>query len=131
MTTSTQISHVNLQYSHTLGRGEAYGPGFTYPVFMARGEGDLMYVLCRASEYAPQGTRITVCTVDEEYVNAFARGVPNQGPHVFNFEDGSLVWPTAPEPAAGGHPTWHCELPAVGPQGVTSGLVGDGNGKEG
>ena len=94
MTTSTQISHVNLQYSHTLGRGEAYGPGFTYPVFMARGEGDLMYVLCRASEYAPQGTRITVCTVDEEYVNAFARGVPNQGPHVFNFEDGSLVWPT-------------------------------------
>jgi DNA-binding beta-propeller fold protein YncE len=62
---------------------------------MARGEGDLMYVLCRSSEYAPQGTRITVCTVGEEYVTAFARGVPQQGPHEFNFDDGSLVWPTS------------------------------------
>ena len=52
-------------------------------------------MLCRASEYRPEGTRITVCTVDEEYVTAFARGVPHQGPHEFNFDDGSLVWPTA------------------------------------
>ena len=44
-----------------------------HPVFVARGEGDLLYVLCRASEYRPEGTRITVCTVDEEYVTAFAR----------------------------------------------------------
>jgi len=90
----TQITHVNLQYSHTIGRGEQFGPGFTQPVFVARGEDDLMYVLCRASEYRPEGTRITVCTVGEEYVTAFARGVPQQGPHEFNFEDGSLVWPT-------------------------------------
>jgi DNA-binding beta-propeller fold protein YncE len=61
---------------------------------MARGEDDLMYVLCRSSEYRPEGTRIAVCTVDEEYVNVFARGVPQQGPHEYNFEDGSLVWPT-------------------------------------
>jgi len=40
-----QITHVNLQYSHTIGRGEQFGPGFTQPVFMARGEDDLMYVL--------------------------------------------------------------------------------------
>jgi DNA-binding beta-propeller fold protein YncE len=33
--------------------------------------------------------------VDEEYVTAFARGVSSQGPHEFNFDDGSLVWPTA------------------------------------
>ena len=90
-----QITHVNLQYSHTIGRGEQFGPGFTQPVFMARGADDLMYVLCRASEYRPEGTRITVCTVDEEYVTAFARGVPAQGPHEYNFDDGSLVWPTA------------------------------------
>lgn len=54
-----------------------------------------MYVLCRATEYAPHGTRVTVCTVEEEYINAFARGVPQQGMHVFNPDDGSLVWPTA------------------------------------
>lgn len=89
------ISSVNLQYDHTIGRGEQFGPGFTQPVFAARGEGDALYVLCRASEYRPEGTRITVCTVDEEYITAFARGVPAQGPHEFSFDDGSLVWPTA------------------------------------
>jgi len=88
-------SHINIQYGYTIGRGEQFGPGFSTPVFAARGEGDLLYVLCRASEYRPEGTRITVCTVDEEYVTTFARGVPNQGPHEFSFDDGSLVWPTA------------------------------------
>jgi DNA-binding beta-propeller fold protein YncE len=56
----------------------------------------MLYVLCRGSEYRPEGTRITVLTLDdEEYVTAFARGVIAQGPHAFNFDDGSLVWPTA------------------------------------
>jgi DNA-binding beta-propeller fold protein YncE len=89
------LSHVNVQYAYTIGRGEQFGPGFTSPVFVARGEGDLLYVLCRGSEYRPEGTRITVCTVDEEYITAFARGVPQQGPHEYNFDDGSLVWPTS------------------------------------
>jgi len=89
------VSSINVQYGYTIGRGEQFGPGFSTPVFAARGEGDLLYVLCRASEYRPEGTRITVCTVDEEYVTTFARGVPNQGPHEFSFDDGSLVWPTA------------------------------------
>ena len=91
----TAASSINVQYGYTIGRGEQFGPGFSTPVFAARGEGDLLYVLCRASEYRPEGTRITVCTVDEEYVTAFARGVPSQGPHEFSFDDGSLVWPTA------------------------------------
>jgi len=89
------LSHVNVQYGYTIGRGEQFGPGFTSPVFVARGEGDLLYVVCRGSEYRPEGTRITVCTVDEEYITTFARGVPQQGPHEYNFDDGSLVWPTA------------------------------------
>ena len=72
---TTKISHVQLQYSHTIGRGEQFGPGFSYPMNVARGEGDLMYVLCRSSEYRPEGTRVAVCTTDEEYVTAFARGV--------------------------------------------------------
>jgi DNA-binding beta-propeller fold protein YncE len=53
-----------------------------------------MYVLCRGSEFRPEGVRVTVCTTDEEYVSTFARGVNYQGPHEFNQEDGSLVWPT-------------------------------------
>ena len=101
--TTTQISHVQLQYSHTIGRGEQFGPGFTYPVHMARGADDLMYVLCRSQEYRPEGTRITVCTVGEEYINVFARGVPQQGPHEYNFEDGSLVWPVCVAVASDGN----------------------------
>jgi DNA-binding beta-propeller fold protein YncE len=90
----TEISHINVQYSKTIGRGEQFGPGFTYPIFVARGKEGVMYVLCRSSEYRPEGTRITVCTTDEEYISAFARGVAQQGPHEYNFGDGSLVWPT-------------------------------------
>jgi DNA-binding beta-propeller fold protein YncE len=92
----TVASSVILKYDKTIGRGEQFGPGFTSPIFAARGAGDLLYVICRGSEYRPEGTRITVLTVDdEEYVTAFARGVAAQGPHEFNFDDGSLVWPTA------------------------------------
>ena len=54
-------------------------------------------------EYRPEGTRITVCTVDEEYVNAFARGVAQQGPHEYNFDDGSLVWPVSVAVASNGN----------------------------
>jgi len=90
----TEISHINVQYRKTIGRGEQFGPGFNYPVFVARGKEGVMYVLCRGSEYRPEGVRVTVCTVDDEYISAFARGVSQQGPHEYNMDDGSLVWPT-------------------------------------
>ncbi|MCH7736896.1 MAG: NHL repeat-containing protein [Chloroflexi bacterium] len=91
---TTEISHINVQYRKTIGRGEQFGPGFTYPIFVARGKEGVMYVLCRSSEYRPEGTRVTVCTTDEEFISTFARGVAQQGPHEYNFDDGSLVWPT-------------------------------------
>ena len=90
-----EISYMNVEYSHTIGRGEQFGLRFTQPVFIARGEGDLMYVLCRGSEYRPEGMRIIVCTVGGEYVTAFARGVSQHGLHEVNLEDGSLAWPTS------------------------------------
>ena len=74
----TAVSYVNLQYDYTIGRGEQFGRGFPprclSPVVRA--------TCCTCSvvpQYRPEGTRITVCTVDEEYVTAFARGVPAQG----------------------------------------------------
>src|SRR5437899_12447069 len=91
----TAASSINIQYGYTIGRGEQFGPGFSTPVFAARGEGDLLYVLCRASEYRPEGTRISVCSVFEEYVTTFARGVPNQAPHAFSLRDGPRVWSSA------------------------------------
>ncbi len=95
VTMATQTIGITFQYSHTIGRGEFSGPGFRNPVAMARGEDDTMYVVNRSYEYRPDGKRITVCTVDEDYVGEFARGVHTAGETEENENDGSLIWPTA------------------------------------
>ena len=92
---TTEISHINVQYTKTIGRGEQFGPGFTYPTYVARGKEGIMYVLCRGTEFRPEGVRVVVCTTDEEYISVFARGIDYQGPHAHNMDDGSLVWPTS------------------------------------
>ena len=71
----TQIHPVQLQYSHTIGRAEFSGPGFRAPVGIARGADDRLYVLNRSYEGRPDGKRITICTVGEEYISEFGRGV--------------------------------------------------------
>ena len=95
MPTPTEISHINVQYKKTIGRGEQFGPGFTYPIYVARGKEGIMYVLCRGTEFRPEGVRVVVCTTEEEYISVFARGIDYQGPHAHNMDDGSLVWPTS------------------------------------
>ena len=92
---TTEISHINVQYTKTIGRGEQFGPGFTYPIYVARGKDGIMYVLCRGTEFRPEGVRGGVCTTDEEYISVFARGIDYQGPHEHNMDDGALVWPTS------------------------------------
>ena len=91
----TAITHVTFQYSHTIGRSELFGTGFLLPVAVARGEGDLMYVVSRSYEHYPEALRVTVCTVGEDLVSEFARGAPETGPHEFPPADGSFVWPTS------------------------------------
>ena len=54
-----------------------------------------MYVISRAFEYRPDGMRITVCTVGEEFVAEFARGTPEIGRHSYSPADGSMAWPTS------------------------------------
>ena len=92
---ATQTIGITFQYSHTIGRGEFSGPGFRNPVAMARGEDDTMYIVNRSYEYRPDGKRITICTVDEDYVGEFARGVHTAGETEENENDGSLIWPTS------------------------------------
>ena len=70
---TTQTLSITLQYDHTIGRAEFSGPGFRNPVAMARGEDDTMYVVSRSYEYRPDGKRITICTVDEDYIGEFNR----------------------------------------------------------
>ena len=88
----TQTLGVTFRYSHTIGRGETSGTGFSYPVAMARGEDDLMYVLSRSYEGRPDSMRITICTTGEEYIGEFGKGAParNEAPY-----PDAMVWPTA------------------------------------
>jgi len=62
---------------------------------MARGEDDTMYVVSRSYEYRPDGKRITICTVDEDYIGEFARGVTDVGESEASSADGAIIWPTA------------------------------------
>jgi len=52
-------------------------------------------VVNRSYEYRPDGKRITICTVDEDYIGEFARGVHTAGVTDIVTEDGSLIWPTS------------------------------------
>jgi len=92
---ATQTLSITLQYDHTIGRAEFSGPGFRNPVAMARGEEDTMYVVSRSYEYRPDGKRITICTVDEDYIGEFARGVTDVGEGEASSDDGAIIWPTA------------------------------------
>ncbi len=89
---TTQVRSVTFRYSHTIGRGEASGTGFTYPVSMVRGDEDLMYVLSRSYESRPDSMRITICTVGEDYIGEFAKGSPAR--NEARYSD-ALMWPTA------------------------------------
>ena len=74
------------RYSHTIGRREYSGTGFRTPMALARGKGDLIYVLNRSYEYRPDGKRVTICSVGEDYIGEFGTG---------GTKDGQFVWPTS------------------------------------
>ena len=92
---TTVKSSVAFQYSHTIGRTEYFGAGFMLPVDLALAAGDRLYVLNRGNEFRPAGKRVTVCTVGEDYITDFGRGVPTIADTPPSSADGSLVWPTA------------------------------------
>ena len=93
----TQTAPLTFQYSHTIGRQELRGGnGFFNPVAIARGQGNLMYVLSRGtdSEALTPCRRVTICTVDEEYLGQFGMKFnPDQTGRPA--PDGTFVWPTS------------------------------------
>ena len=75
-----------LYHSHrTIGRYELAGTGFTCPMDLAIGANGVIYVPNRSWEYRPDGVRVTMFTIDEEYIGQFSQ---------FGEGDGELVWPT-------------------------------------
>lgn len=78
-----------LRYSHCIGVLAASGRGFSNPIDLAVGPDGVLYVLNRSNWRnieQGQGTRITRCKVDQEYLGEIA------GPGT---EDGRFLWPTA------------------------------------
>jgi DNA-binding beta-propeller fold protein YncE len=73
-------------YTHSIGRNEFAGTGFRNPVSLAMADDDVVYVLNRSYENRLDGLRVTVCTMNEEYISEF--GSYGEG-------DGQFVWPTA------------------------------------
>ena len=92
---TTQVSGVAFQYSHTIGHAAFRGSGFRNPVAVARGEGDLMYVLNRSRDHRADGKRVTICTVAEDLVGEFGAGLIRSKEGDTSVPDGSLVWPTS------------------------------------
>ena len=94
--TKSETGH-SFQYSHTIGRIEIRGGnGFWNPVAIARGEGDLLYVVNRGYESALLAPckRVTICTVGEEYISQFGHAITftdaGESP-----PDGAFMWPTS------------------------------------
>jgi DNA-binding beta-propeller fold protein YncE len=86
MATLTQTQY---RYSHTIGFYAQNGRGFNNPVDVALGHDGVLYVLNRAGsdiELRMPYKRVTMCTLDEEYLGEFSSGGP---------ADGQLMWPTA------------------------------------
>jgi DNA-binding beta-propeller fold protein YncE len=94
---TTQVRSVTFRYSHTIGRGEEAGTGFKNPVAVARGADGVMYVVSRAYDYRADSKRITVCTVDSDYIGEIGNSGRLGGELMDTGENagpGSLVWPT-------------------------------------
>ena len=73
-------------YDRTVGRSEFSGSGFRQPMDIALGSDGTIYVVNRAWEYRPDGVRVTMLNLNEDYIGEFGR---------FGEGDGELVWPTS------------------------------------
>ena len=91
---STQTVASRLTISHSMGRRDSTGPGFRFPAALAVNDRlGRMYVLNHSTDMnvtAPtatqsEGVRVTMCTVDEDYLGEF--GIGGTG-------NGQFVWPS-------------------------------------
>ena len=80
------LSDRTFSYSHTIGRNEFAGTGFRNPVDLALGADDVVYVLNRSYENRPDGVRVTICTLAEDYISEFGS---------YGEDDGQFIWPSS------------------------------------
>ena len=80
-----QVRDRVFNYSHTIGSQSAGGPGFRFPVDLALGKGDTIYVVNRGHD-GEESHRVSIITADSGYLGQF--GSYGEG-------DGQFVWPSA------------------------------------
>ena len=80
------IANRSYTYDRTVGRFEFAGTGFRTPMDMALAPDGTIYVVNRCWEYRPDGVRVTMLTMDEDYMGQFSQ---------FGERDGDLFWPTS------------------------------------
>ena len=73
-------------YEKTVGRAEFSGPGFRTPVDIALRPDGVIYILNRSWEYRPDGVRVTMLTINDDFVGEFSR---------YGDGDGELTWPSS------------------------------------
>ena len=73
-------------FSHAVGRNEFAGTGFRNPVDLAIAPDNTAYVLNRSYENRPDGIRVSIVTLDEEYITEFSS---------YGGEEGQMTWPTS------------------------------------
>ena len=90
---TTRVMGATFQYSHTIGNQAMTGAGFSEPSGIARGPGNLLYVVNRSLDSRLHGKRVTICTVGEDYIGEFGRSLIFENPAEAE-SDGTIVWPT-------------------------------------
>ena len=80
------ITTRSYHYDRTVGRAEFAGTGFRLPVDLALSPDGRIYLLNRGSEFRGESTRVTMLTLDEDYIGEFSKGGDG---------DGDLLWPSS------------------------------------
>ena len=70
-------------YSHTIGAQAAGGPGFRFPVDLALGKSNTIYVVNRGHD-GEESHRVSIITTDSGYIGQFGS---------FGEGDGQFIWP--------------------------------------
>ena len=80
------VANRSYHYDGTVGRGEFTGTGFRAAMDLVIAPGGTIYVVNRSYDYRPDGVRVTMLTVNEDYLGEFSK---------FGEGDGELFWPTS------------------------------------
>ncbi len=78
------IANRTFVFDKTIGRAEFSGSGFRAPTDIALAPDGRIYVTNKSWEYRPDGVRVTMLTIDEDYIGQFSS---------YGDGDGQAIWP--------------------------------------